>query len=49
LSSVNVDYFANHIDDEDHFAEALRNILIPRVPGTEGSRIVREVSLTSRN
>ncbi len=36
-------YFADDLQNERNFRQHLKEILIPRVPGTEGSRKVREV------
>ena len=38
-----INYFGRMKENRPYFEEALDNILIPRVPGTEGSRRVREV------
>jgi glutaminyl-peptide cyclotransferase len=42
LGDADVDYFANEIQNEVDFKKHLDNILIPRVPGTEGSNRVRQ-------
>jgi len=42
LVDTDVDYFANDIQNEVDFKKHLTNILIPRVPGTEGSNKVRQ-------
>lgn len=42
LEGINVDYFANQLQNENDFMKHLKTILIPRVPDTPGSTIVRE-------
>ncbi|TRY78183.1 hypothetical protein TCAL_11218 [Tigriopus californicus] len=42
LEGINVDYFANQLQNENDFMKHLNTILIPRVPDTPGSTIVRE-------
>ena len=41
-----IKYFAVDMEDMQNFDFHLQKILIPRVPGTKGSQIVREVSFT---
>ena len=41
-----IQYFAVDMEDMQNFDFHLKKILIPRVPGTKGSQIVREVSFT---
>ena len=43
LSGDDLRYFSNSIRNDGDFRKHLQNILIPRVPGTRGSQIVREV------
>jgi hypothetical protein len=38
-----INYFGVMKENVPHFNEVLRNILIPRVPGTKGNEIVRNV------
>ena len=38
-----IQYYAIDMEDMDNFDFHLRKILIPRVPGTKGSKSVREV------
>ena len=38
-----IQYYAINMEDMDNFNFHLRKILIPRVPGTKGSKTVREV------
>lgn len=42
-SQATINYFGVMKENIPHFNEALRNILIPRVPGTKGNEIVRNV------
>ncbi len=44
LDGESIDYFANGLKNEKDFKKHLRKILIPRVPGTQGSETVRNVS-----
>ena len=38
-----IQYYAINMEDMDNFKFHLGKILIPRVPGTKGSKTVREV------
>ena len=38
-----IKYFAVDMEDMDNFDKHLQMILVPRVPGTKGNKIVREV------
>ena len=40
-----IQYYAVNMEDMSDFNRHLREILIPRVPGTKGSQRVREVCL----
>ena len=41
-----IKYFAVDMEDMDNFDHHLQMILIPRVPGTKGNKIVREVGFS---
>ena len=43
-SQATMSYFGVMKENIPHFNEVLKNILIPRVPGTKGNEIVRNVS-----
>ena len=42
-SQSNINYFGIMKENIPHFQNVLKNILIPRVPGTKGNEIVRNV------
>ena len=45
-TTEDLEYFANSLSNEKNFVKNLDTILIPRTVGSEGSRIVRDVSST---
>jgi hypothetical protein len=42
-SQATINYFGVMKENIPHFNEVFKNILIPRVPGTKGNEIVRNV------